>query len=106
MDDLPNNQKRILVSMYKQMLSSQPSLHNEANDFGSADQVNEECNLGLSHDEISDICLALHSKGYIYGDLGDDTIFDISLTDETIVYMENRFKRGLKAVLSFLAELA
>ena len=52
MDDLTNEQKHLLVAMYKEVLSRKST---------------------------------------------------ISLTDKTIIYMENRFKNGLKDVLSFLS---
>lgn len=106
MDDLTKSQKKVLISMYELMLNRQPALpEKEANFFGSADQVNSDCELGYSHEEISDICIALAGKGYITGDYGDDTLDLISLSDGTIVYMENKFKNNMKSLISFLAEL-
>ena len=35
---------------------------------------------------------------------GEDLANEIKLTDKTIIYMENKFKNGLKSVLEFLAQ--
>ena len=84
MDDLTKEQKHLLVSMYKEVLNRQPALSMEdANKFDDSDQLIELFSLNASS--------------------GDDLANDISLSDKTIVCMENRFKNGLKDVLSFLS---
>ena len=104
MDDLTKEQKHLLVSMYKEVLNRQPTLSMEdANKFDSSDQLIELSSLNMSSDYVSDLCWKLHSNGYIQCYSGDDLANDISLSDKTIVYMENRFKNGLKDVLSFLS---
>lgn len=106
MDDLTNEQKQLLVSMYKEVLSRQPALSTEdANRFDSSDQLIELFSLTMSSDYVSNLCWKLYSKGYIQCYSGDDLANDISLSDKTIIYMENRFKNGLKDVLSFLSSL-
>ena len=92
------------ASMYKEVLNRQPALSMEdANRFDSSDQLIELFSLNMSSDYVSDLCWKLHSNGYIQCYPGDDLANDISLSDKTIVYMENRFKNGLKDVLSFLS---
>lgn len=104
MDDLTNEQKRLLVSMYKEVLSRQPALSMEqANSFKDSDQLIELFSLDLSSDYVSELCWKLYSKGYILCSRGDDLASEISLSDKTIVFMENRFKEGLKDVLLFLS---
>ena len=104
MDDLTKEQKHLLVSMYKEVLNRQPALSMEdANKFDDSDQLIELFSLNASSDYVSDLCWKLHSKGYIQCYSGDDLANDISLSDKTIVCMENRFKNGLKDVLSFLS---
>ncbi len=90
--------------MYKEVLNRQPALcAKQANYFESSDQLNELFSLDMSSDYISDLCWKLYAKGYISCYPGDDLANDISLCDPTIIYMENRFKNGLKDVLSFLS---
>lgn len=104
MDDLTKEQKHLLVSMYKEVLSRQPALSMEqANHFENSDQLIELFSINASSDYVSELCWKLYSKGYIQCYPGDNLANHISLSDKTIVYMENRFKNGLKEVLSFLS---
>lgn len=104
MDDLTKEQKHLLISMYKEILNRQPALSMEqANNFDDSDQLIELFSLDLSSDYVSELCWGLYSKGYIMCYRGDDLANEISLTDKTIVYMENKFTHGLKDVLLFLS---
>lgn len=104
MDDLTNEQKHLLISMYKEVLSRQPALSTEqANHFDNSDQLIELFSLDMSSDYVSELCWKLYSKEYIICYRGDDLANEISLSDKTIVYMENKFKHGLKDVLLFLS---
>ena len=103
MDDLTNEQKRLLVSMYQEVLSRQPALSMEqANFFKNSDQLIELFSLDMSSKYVSELCWKLKTKGYIACYRGDNLANDISLSDQTIIYMENKFKNGLKDVLSCL----
>lgn len=104
MNELTNEQKHLLVSMYKEVLSRQPALSMElANNFDDSDQLIELFSLNMSSDYIAKLCWELHSKGYLVCYPGDDLANNISLSDKTIIFMENRFKNGLKDVLCFLS---
>ena len=104
MNDLTNEQKRLLVSMYQEVLSRQPALSMEqANFFKNSDQLIELFSLDMSSKYVSELCWKLKTKGYIACYRGDNLANDISLSDQTIIYMENKFKNGLKDVLSFLS---
>ncbi len=105
MDDLTNEQKHLLVSMYKEVLNRKPALSMEqANYFDNSDQLIKLFSLDLSSDYVSELCWKLYSKGYIICYSGDNLANDISLSDRTIIYMENKFKRGLKDILLFLSD--
>ena len=104
MDDLTKEQKHLLVSMYKEVLSRQPALTMEkANYFHDSDEIKNLFLPDLSSDYVSDLCWKLKSKGYIICYPGDDLANEIQLSDSTIIYMENRFKNGLKDVATFLS---
>lgn len=103
-DNLTKEQKILLCSMYKDYLSKQPALQpNDANYFGDSDMIQKMYFPEYNIDYVSEMCWKLKSKGYIMCYPGDDLANCISITDETIIYMENRFKNGLKDVLLFLS---
>ena len=103
MDDLTKEQKFLLVSMYKEVLSRQPALSMEkANYFEDSNEVQA---LFMRHLSSSDLCWKLQSKGYILCYPGDDLSNEIQLTDETIVYMENRFSNNIKELFNLLLKL-
>jgi hypothetical protein len=105
MDDLTKEQQNILIFMYKEVLNRQPALSfDEANYFLNSDNVRDLFCRNQSSDHMANICWSLASKGYITCSQGDDLANDISLTDQTIIYMENRFRNGIKDVLDFLSK--
>ena len=102
MDDLTREQQKLLTSMYKEVLSRQPAVSfDEANYFANSDVVMEHFYPDSDSDHVSSLCWSLASAGYIPG---EDLANEIKLTDKTIIYMENKFKNGLKSVLEFLAQ--
>lgn len=106
MDDLTKEQQRLLVSMYKEMLSRQPALSlKDARKFEDSNTVRNLFCPDKSSDDVADLCWALHSNGYLKCEPGDDLANDICITDKTIIHMENRFKNGLKEIVSFLSSL-
>ena len=106
MDDLTKEQKFLLVSMYKEVLSRQPALSTEkANYFDDSNEVQALFMPHLSSDYVSYLCWKLQSKGYIQCYPGDDLSNEIQLTDETIVYMENRFSNNIKELFNLLLKL-
>lgn len=106
MDNLTNEQKYLLVSMYKEVLSRQPALSMEkSNYFSDSDEVKDMFLPDLSSDYVSMLCWKLKSKGYISCYPGDDLANDIRLEDSTIIYMEHQFSNGLKSVFNFLSDI-
>lgn len=104
MDDLTKEQKHLLISMYKEILNRQPALAMEqANRFHDSDEIKSLFLPDLSSDYVSDLCWKLETKGYIVCCEGDDLANDIELSDDTIIYMENRFKNGAKDIATFLS---
>lgn len=106
MEDLTKEQKVLLCSMYKDYLGKQPALTpDKANYFGNSDTIQHTYLPEYSSDYVSDICWKLKEKGYIMCYPGDNSANNISIADETIIYMENRFKNGIKGVLDFIIKL-
>lgn len=104
MEDLTKEQKYLLLSIYQEVLNRQPALPMEkANYFEDSDIVQELILPDQSSDHVSDLCWKLKAKGYIHCSPGDNLANDIVLTDKTIIYMENRFKNGIKDIAVFLS---
>ena len=104
MEDLTKEQKYLLLSIYQEVLNSQPALPMEkAIYFEDSDIVQELFLPDQSSDHVSDFCWKLKAKGYIHCSPGDNLANDIVLTDKTIIYMENRFKNGIKDIAVFLS---
>lgn len=105
MNDLTREQQKLLVSMYKEVLSRQSALSfDDANGFKDSNEIIDLFCPSETSEHVATLCLRLKSKGYITCDDGDSLASEIELTDKTIVYMENRFKNGLKSILSFLSQ--
>lgn len=106
MEDLTNEQKYLLVSMYKEVLSRQPALSMEkSNYFRDSDEVKDMFLPDLSSDYVSTLCWKLKSKGYISCYPGDDLANNIRLEDSTIIYMEHQFSNSLKNIFNFLSNI-
>jgi hypothetical protein len=106
LDDLTNEQKVLLSTMYKEYLSLQPALSpEEANYFEDSDLIQQKYLPDYSGDYVSDMCWKLRAKGYIQCTPGDNLANNIALTDKTIVYMENKFKKNFMAITNFIIDL-
>lgn len=106
MDDLTKDQQILLISIYKEYLSRQPALDPvQANYFEDSDSLISLLNLDFSPDYIADMCLSLLNKGYIIGYKDQDSVSELGVSDKTIIYMENRFKKELSKVIAFLVSL-
>ncbi|MCD8038894.1 MAG: hypothetical protein LUE96_07415 [Lachnospiraceae bacterium] len=104
MDDLTKDQKFLIVSLYKIFLSRQSSLDaHSANYFADSDSLIPLLELDFSSEYLADLCLALLERGYIDGYKSECSVDEFKISDKTIIFMQNRFKRGLKDVLVFLS---
>lgn len=105
MDDLTRDQKFLLVSMYREMLrrKSDESFTSPVDYFVDSTSLIDLFSLPFSEDYVATLCWNLHNKGYLICHSGDTIADEILISDKTIVCMENRFKNGLKEVISFLS---
>lgn len=95
---------RLLAELYHQYLLAIDSGTDEglACFFGNAAHIQQQINSGESVSAIVEHCRELDRHGYLSVLFGDDTIVNASLTDDGILLMEQRFKRGLLDLLDFL----
>ncbi len=55
-------------------------------------------------DDVATACWELHSKGLLQCQPGDDIAYDTYLTDNGIIYMENRFSDKLEKVIDYISK--
>lgn len=100
--NITKDSEKVICYIYKMYLERRKDGKSKADsrrfeeDFYASDK-----DLSKWHsDDISDCLLELSKNGYIKYYIGGD--FDI--LDSTIVYMENRFKKGLSEVVDLISK--
>lgn len=59
-----------------------------------------------SPDDVSAICWRLANHGLLFASPGDDQANNVSITEDGLIYMENRFNGRIENLLSRLSHLA
>ena len=103
--ELTKDAKRLLCLLYKLYLErvSVGTPKSSALYMGGSDAIRQQCLPGEALTDVDDACCELIRAGYLDGLIADDMVCESRLTDQAISYMETRFQKGLKDVLSFLA---
>lgn len=99
MDDLTKEQKTVLCTLYKEYLKTKDKY------FFNSNYLIEHYFTNYNSDDMSDICWELCSAGYITCERGSDLANEINLSNKTVIFMENRFKNGVKEVVNFITSL-
>lgn len=73
--------------------------------FGSSEDIHRNLTPKLSLQDTGSTCLELHKAELLNCFSADSVAYFVQLTDNGIVYMENRFKDGLKSVLDYLGSI-
>lgn len=77
----------------------------EARYFAGSDYIHETLMAKWSFEDVDETCRELSRAEFLLCRYGDDVVCDAMLTDEAIIYMENRFKDGLASLLDHLEKL-
>lgn len=106
MDDLTKEQHHFITSLYKEFLCRQPALPSDkARVFSDASFIQENIFPEYSLDKIVSLCCSLKNAGYLSCMNYNNTVYNVTISDKTIIHMEQRFSNGLKDVVSFLSKL-
>lgn len=100
--ELTRNADKVLCYIYKIFLTRkrQGKSQHESKKF-SEDFYKSDSDLSSWHEsDIDDSLMELGRNGYLKIYIGGD----FELTDQSIVYMENRFKNGLKELATFISQ--
>jgi hypothetical protein len=76
---------------------------NESSIFGDSDEIQQSFLSNKNSSDVADTCWELHNAGYLFCHASDDIANEVTLTNDGIVYMENRFKSNLSEVLKFIS---
>jgi len=105
MIELTKDADKLLCTLYKEYLERRKSglSKSDATSFEDSDDIRNQYFPKWSSDDAANVCWELHNAEYVHCCPGDDLANDVELRTEAIIYMENRFKNGLKDVLTFLS---
>lgn len=103
MRELTKDADKLICCIYKEYLEKRKSgiSKPEAKKFDGNFYKDIKALSNWSSQDISDTLEELKKKEYIARNI----LGEITLTDESIIYMENRFKDGLKEVMDFISSL-
>lgn len=103
--ELTKDSEKLICTMYKRYLEKRSSGLNksESNYFGDSHTIHESFSPHEPFDDIDESIWELKRADFISGDYGDNILSDIFITSTGLIFMENRFKNGIKDVLTFLS---
>ena len=109
MDNLTNDAKYLLISMYARYLERRKDENSkkEARNFQGIDFIKENIMPEWSEEDILDTCFELKRHGYL---AGNNTLYSICLTTEAVAALELKFKEPtlkerIESVLDFAAKI-
>lgn len=96
----------LICVLYREYLSRRKDdiSKNEAKMFAGAAVIQSEFMPNLSLEDVEETCWELARAEYLDTLDADNTVETAWLTDTAIIYMENRFKNGLKEVAEFISK--
>lgn len=102
MPELTKDADKVICCIYKEYLERRKSgiSKSEAKEFGGNFYKNIKALSNWSSADMSDTLRELHDKEFIK----KNVIGDFSLLDSSVIYMENRFKKGLEEITDFISK--
>lgn len=103
---LTNDSERLIAVMYKNYLDKRKSgkSKSESNYFSDSHVIHQNLIPEWCFEDVDDTCRELSRAGLINCRWADNIAIYISISDEGLIHMENRFKNGLKSVIDFLSQ--
>lgn len=103
---LTKDADKLICLMYKIYLERRKRkiIKDEASYFGDAEKIQKDIIPDWLVEDVVTTCWELHRKDLLFCHPGDNSANDVSLTNDGVVYMENRFANGLSDVVDFLTK--
>lgn len=104
---LSNDADALICVLYKEYLHRRKSgiSKRNAKSFGGSDFIQENFMQKWMLEDVTEICFELSDCGFLSCLKGENRVLESELTDNAIIYMENRFKDGISAFFSHLEHL-
>lgn len=105
--ELTKDAEKLICLLYKSYLQKRKSgiPKSEATCFGSSHNIHEQLCPELIFEDVDDTCRELSRADLLNCSWADNTAYHVTLSDNAIIYMENRFKNGLAEVLEFVEKI-
>lgn len=103
---LSNDNDFLICVLYKEFIKKRKNgvSKSVARWLGSSDEIQENLMSNWSKEDVATACWELHSKGLLQCSPGDDIAYTTYLTDEGIIYMENRFSDKIEKILDYISK--
>ena len=72
---------------------------------GSSSEILDNILPKWEFDDVDETCRELCRANMLQGQFASDVMVDSFLTDNAIIYMENRFKNGLNSVIEHISKI-
>lgn len=101
MDELSKDADKLICVLYKEYLKriKKGLTKRDAKMIGGSDYMQKALINKWKKDDVDDVCRELDRNGYVQCVYSNGSVDKLILLDNTIVYMESRFKTGMKKVL-------
>ena len=94
----------LLYKEYKRKLKEGVD-KSKAKSMGSSKEIHESLIGKWSFENVEETCRELSRVDFLEVFYADGTFYTVDLTDDAIIYMENRFSNGLQGVLDRIEQL-
>lgn len=107
MENLTNDAKFLLSSMYKNYLEQRENgaLKQDAVNFNDIKTIHSDIMPEWKIEDVLYTCFELKKHGLISGFIADDSLYEIKLTTEAIASLETTFADKIDNVLEFASKI-
>lgn len=97
----------LICSLYKSYIEKRSNGMSklQASCTGSAEDIQKELFPNWSLEDVDATCRELDRAGMLQCFYADDMVYESTLSDQAIIYMENRFERNINTVMDYIAKI-
>lgn len=105
--NLTKDAEFLICSLYKDYLDKRKSGMSKADAkfTGSSQKMNRDIMPEWSFEDVDETCRELSRAGLLHCGFADDVTYISNLTDDAIIYMENRFQNKASDVIETIAKI-
>lgn len=97
----------LLCSLYKDYLRKRADgiPKTAAINVGGSEEIQKEIFPKWSVEDVDATCRELCNAGMLKGFAADNIVYEATLSDQAIIYMENRFERNINTVMDYIIKI-